>query len=94
MKEVPAGYHRLAGSERQPMPNARLIGPADPGEIISVSIHVRRRREGPVIPVFSRPGEQRRVSREEFAELYGAHPADLDRVAGFCPQSRPHGHRE
>jgi len=76
MKDVPAGYHRIAGSERQAMPNARLVGPADPGEIISVSIHVRRRPESPAMPDFSRPGERRRVSREEFAALYGAQPSD------------------
>ncbi|MHB8600668.1 MAG: hypothetical protein ACYDER_28165 [Ktedonobacteraceae bacterium] len=27
----PQGYERLSGSEKNPLPNAKLIGPVDPG---------------------------------------------------------------
>ena len=40
-KPIPPNYRRLAGSELVSAPGARLVGPADPNEILSVSIYVR-----------------------------------------------------
>jgi hypothetical protein len=81
----PAHYRRLEGSERRVAAGARKIGPADPSEILTVTILVRRRTDAPPLP-----GETGalhrlpRLSREDFGKFYGASQADLDLVANFA----------
>jgi kumamolisin len=72
----------LEGSERQVPPDARRVGPADPGEQVSITVVVRRR-----------PGAQPRdaaasLDRTTFAEARGAHDDDLAAVEQFA---RDHG---
>jgi len=89
--DIPAGYQRLAGSERRPTPNARLLGPADPTERLSVTIVLRRRPDGPPVPdvnSFARPPLNRRMSSDEFAAQYGASPDDIAKIIAFA---RAHG---
>lgn len=86
---APQGYRRLEGTERQPARGARLIGPADPNETLSVTIRVRRRADAPPLPDeehwAATPAERRTyISRRDFAKSYGAAQADLDRVAQFA----------
>lgn len=82
----------LRGSEKRPLPQARLIGPADPLERVEVSVLLRRR---------DRPGLQDRLtrlvrgdraspclSRTDFAQLYGASISDFSAIKGFA---RAHG---
>src|ERR1039458_4773606 len=68
----------LRGSERGTVPDSRVIGSPDPNEIIDVTVLLRR-RAGELPPVGSA-----RVSREEFAGLYGADPADVERIQEFA----------
>ena len=68
----------LSGSEREAVPNSRVIGSPDPNEIIDVTVLLRRRAGEPP------PAGSARVSREEFAGLYGADPADVERVQEFA----------
>ena len=68
----------LPGSERKPQDGARVVGTANPIDIIEVTVVVRRRN-----PLEIR-GEATRVSREEFAERYGADPADLPPIETFA----------
>src|ERR1700741_2924617 len=89
MPEIPANYRAIEGSRRAPAPGARLVGPADPAETLSVSIRVRRRPGAPVLPeataVGADPvGQRKFLSREEFAEIYGAAQTDLDKVVSFA----------
>jgi kumamolisin len=93
MAKIPFGYERLEGSQRVARGGARLAGRADGDEKLSVTIRVRRRPDAAALPdmeywVKTPPGQRTFLSREEFATLYGAAQADLDRVAEF---SRGHG---
>jgi kumamolisin len=71
----------LSGSEREAVPDSRVIGSPDPNEIIDVTVLLRRRAGEPP------PARSARVSREEFAGLYGADPADVERVQEFAASS-------
>jgi kumamolisin len=89
MREIPAGYSRLENSARVPAAGARLVGPADPAETLSVTLRVRRRPDAPPLPgpeelAAPPPGQRRFLSREDFAARYGAAPADLAAVADFA----------
>jgi hypothetical protein len=90
---IPAEYQPLANSERHPRRGATSAGPADPGEQLTVSVVVRRRADAPPLLshehwVTTPPGRRTFLSRAEFADRFGADPADLDRVAAF---GRAHG---
>ena len=67
----------LRGSERLPVADSQVVGAPDPKEIIDVTVVLRRRNELPA------PGSAR-VSREEFVHLYGADPADVERIQQFA----------
>jgi len=86
---IPKDYQRLENSTRHIVPNAKRVGAADPDEVISITISVRRRPGAPALPsqehwAAAPPGERRYVTSEEFAAQYGAAPADLDLVAEFA----------
>lgn len=77
------------GSERPATTEARLIGPVDPDEPVEVTIMIRPRApldEGKdveannALPV----GKRSYPSRADYAELHGAHPADLQKVEQFA----------
>jgi kumamolisin len=89
---IPSNYQPLQGSERQPAPNARLIGPADPNESLSITISLRRRPDGPPLPDFdsaaSVPGVSHPVlSAQEYTARYGADPADIALVVAFVERN-------
>ena len=88
MTQVRAGYRAIAQSERQPAIGASRVGPADPHEIISVSLRLRQRDDAPALDLAAlgaTPARQRRhLSREEFAEQQGAAPSDIDLVLAFA----------
>jgi kumamolisin len=91
--EIPNDYIPLQGSERHPVAGAQRVGRADPNEIISVSISVRRRSDSPPLPdqnhwATMSPGQRKFISRQDFAARYGAAQADIDRVVKFA---RNHG---
>jgi kumamolisin len=63
-----SGSHRLAPS------GAEVVGTPAADEVIQVSVIVRRRNALP------QPGTAEPVSRRRFAEMYGADPADLQKI--------------
>jgi kumamolisin len=72
------------------MPGAREIGPADPNEIIEVTIRLRP-RGGKTPPVSSAtlrqlPTERHILTREELEKVHGADPASISRVETFAGQ--------
>jgi kumamolisin len=80
----------LAGSERSPMPGAREIGPANPNEVIEVTVRLRS-RGGKTQPVSAStfrqlPAERPILSREELEKIHGADPASVNRVGDFARQ--------
>lgn len=69
----------VRGSARKPVPNATLIGTANPTDLIAVTLILRRAKK--------LPPPTRIISREEFARRYGADPADVERVENFAAQN-------
>jgi kumamolisin len=88
--KVPAGYRRLAGSERRAQPGATRIGPAPAEERIEVTVILRRRPDGPEVPghheYLTPPSQRPRLAADEFAERYGFDPADVERLTEFAEQ--------
>jgi kumamolisin len=84
----PRKLQPLAGSERSPMPGAREVGPADPNEIVEVTIRVRRRSgTKPILSEkeLNKPVAERTVlSRSEFEKRHGADQKTLARVEAFA----------
>ncbi len=80
--------HPLAGSERQPLPGAQSIGKADPNERLEVTMLVRHRAADALkqrvkqLAEGGKPGGH--LQREEFAQQFGADPADLAKVKTFA----------
>jgi kumamolisin len=78
----------LAGSERQPLHGARVVGPAA-NERIEVTVRVRPRSDKTVRAKVQEtsakpPGHRRYLTREEFAAQAGAAPADLAKIEAFA----------
>lgn len=92
MAKVSPGYQPLKGSERRLPAAARAVGPADPAEVVTVTIVVRRRPDGAAIPGFRHfatvPLSRRpRLSAEDFADRYGGDPEEMARVADFATKA-------
>src|SRR5262245_9493050 len=68
----------LAGSNRDAREDVRPIGLPEPGDVVDVTLVLRRRHPLPADP----PGEP--LSREAFAERYGATAEDVARVEAFA----------
>jgi hypothetical protein len=86
--QLPHEYVQLPGSERKPIKGARIIGPGDQSETFEVTIVLRRRLDGPPIPDFdyyahNPPGSRTILSPELFADEYGAHPLEIEKVIKF-----------
>jgi len=82
----PQGYKQLAGSERQPLPNARPVGPVDPNERIEATIYLRPPVTSNLADRISEQVQQQRppLSREEFNATQSAAPADVAKVEQFA----------
>jgi kumamolisin len=83
----------LKGSARAPFPGAHDVGPADPNQEIEVTVLLRRGSEPDAFPPDGQlgvrpPRERKYLTREEFARLHGASPADLEKIRAF---GRRHG---
>lgn len=79
----------VPGSERQPLPGTRAVGTLDPNERIEVTVRVRQRpstSRGVAQSAAEAPQLDQRqyMSREAFAEAYGADPKDIDAVEKFA----------
>jgi kumamolisin len=87
MAESPAGYRDLEGSARSPIPGATRSGPADPDQRASVSVCLRSRPGAPPLADLSRPDRRpARLTRAEFAAVYGADPGDIAAVEAFAAE--------
>jgi kumamolisin len=82
----------LAGSERAPMPGAQVIGPANPNEIVDVTVRLRSRAgKKPAIDPkeFTKPAEKRTIlSRTKFEQLHGADPESIARIEAFAREHK------
>ncbi len=80
--------HPLVGSERQPLHGAQSLGKADPAERLEVSV-ILRHRQGNVLQEKVRKlavGDkaERHLTHEEYAQQFGADPADIEAVKQFA----------
>src|SRR5262252_2123773 len=81
----PTAVRPIEGSERRPAPGARRVAAENPSAKLSVTIRVRRRTDAPALPVHHNADTTTgHLSREEFAERFGASKADLDLVVSFA----------
>jgi kumamolisin len=80
----------LQGSERTPVSGAKMVGNADPGERLEVSVLLRRSNADEladhVRKLTRREGQRRHASRHEFDRQYGAAAADIAAVKEFASQ--------
>lgn len=80
--------HPLKGSERSPLPGAKLVGPADPQERLEVTVLLR---QSATASLQARVDRLNRgdysvapLTREAFAEAHGASSADIAAVKSFA----------
>jgi len=86
---IPENYQRIEACTRHIAAGAKRARSANPSDVVSVTIAVRRRPGAPALPdqdhwAATPHGERRYATTEEFAAQYGAAPADLDLVADFA----------
>ena len=81
----------IPGSRRPSIPEAKLLGRSDPAQRISLSIYARQNPHPPEAAVRSLdalstdlPGKRRYLSNEQFNAVYGADPADLEKIATWA----------
>jgi kumamolisin len=87
-RQLPDGYRSLPGSERRPARGAQRVNAADPGEVLTVSVYVRRNPAAPPLDkpehwTTTPPGHRQFLTREDMAAAHGAAQADLDAVTQF-----------
>ena len=83
----------LPGSERKLPPDAQLIGPCSPATLITVTLYLRARNQDELqrrLQQLPQTQSSEHLTPTQFAERYGADPADLDRVNSFAKQNGLH----
>ena len=88
VRPLPDGYRPLPGSERRSARGAQRVNAADPDEVLTVSVYVRRPPGAPPLAeqehwMMTAPGHRQFLTREEMAAVQGAAQADLDTVIQF-----------
>jgi kumamolisin len=81
----------IPGSRRPSIPEAKLLGRSNPAQRITLSIYARQNPNPPEATVRSLdalrtdlPGQRRYLTGEEFNSVYGADPADLEKIAAWA----------
>ncbi len=81
-------YFALEGSERAPLKDAREIGPADPKEMVDVTLRLQSKAgKKPVVDPeeYKKPVRQRKLlSRAEFEKKHGADAESMAQVEKFA----------
>jgi len=81
----------IPGSDKRPVADAEKVGDVHPEERVEVTVHLRSRAEGDlaerVQALAGHPsGGGEHLSREAYAERYGADPAQIAQVEAFARQ--------
>jgi kumamolisin len=76
----------LRGSEKQPLPDARIIAPAPPDERLEVTVRLRPRTPLPDASSLLQPSRDPApiLTRQAYNARYGADPKDIARVRRFA----------
>jgi kumamolisin len=82
----PQGYERLSGSEKNPLPNSRLVGPVDPNETVEVTVYLRPPATSNLANTIHEQVQHhgRHLSREEYAANHSASSDDIAKVVDFA----------
>jgi kumamolisin len=72
----------LKGTEHTPMPGARAIGPTSPHQIIEISVILKHRQ-----PLNLEQHRGQILNHADFARLYGADPAHVDKIRQFAGEN-------
>jgi kumamolisin len=72
----------VKGSERTTLPEARMIGPTDPHQLIEISVVLKHRQ-----PLPTTRAEGKFLSHSEFAAQFGADPAHVDKIGQFAREN-------
>lgn len=72
----------LKGTEHMMLPGARAVRPTDPHQLIEVSVVLNHRKALPKID-----GQVQTMSHSEFANTYGADPAQVDKIRQFAREN-------
>lgn len=89
--------HPLSGSQRPALAGAKCTGKADPAESLEVTMVVRRQSDDALRAMAARieaGDDTARISRDAFAQRFGASPQDLAKVTRFAQQHGLHIVRE
>jgi kumamolisin len=85
----------IPGSRRPSIPEAKLLGRSNPAQRITLSIYARQNSHPPDATVRSLdalrtdlPGKRRYLTSEQFNSVYGADPADLEKIAIWAKANR------
>ncbi len=83
--------HPVPGSERAPLPGARVVGAADPNERIEVTVVLRRASDADQAAIdqvlkASSLKERKYLTREQLEAAQGADPADIAKVEAFAQE--------
>ncbi len=84
----PPGYKILASSEREPLANARLVGPVDPQEHIEVTVYLRAPATSDLANIIHEQVQQKRpfLSREEYRATQSVSAEDLAKLEQFAQE--------
>jgi kumamolisin len=74
----------VPGSEKAPLPGGKILGDAPDDDVLDVTVRVRRRAELPSLAEAAARGG--RLTKQQYAEQYGADPEDLAKVERFAQQ--------
>jgi kumamolisin len=85
----------IPGSRRPAIPEAKLLGRSNPAQQITLSIYTRQNPHPPEATVGSLdalstdlPGKRRYLGNEQFNSIYGADPADLEKIATWAKANK------
>ena len=73
----------LTGSDRVPLPGARVIGPTDPHQLMQVSVILKHRQ-----PLANAKPSGKFMSHNELAAQCGANPAHVDKMKQFATENK------
>src|SRR5579871_6637733 len=82
----------LPGSERVARPGSRVVGTPDPNQQITITVLVRPRKPIESLATSTElgatpPSQRNYLTREQFAEEYGASAEDLAQVQAFAARN-------
>jgi len=86
---MPSRAVALPGSERRPLEGSRVTGPADPEEVIFVTVVLRPRAPSLELALVRQlasklPRERTYRTRSEFSDAFGSTREELARITGFA----------